>query len=84
MENISNVDLHDLAIGLKYLAVGLSMIAIGPIGKGIAKIFCTLITEISRNPGAKGKLFTFALIGFALTEATALYVLVVAFIMLFS
>jgi F0F1-type ATP synthase membrane subunit c/vacuolar-type H+-ATPase subunit K len=73
-----------IAIGLKYVGVGIAMIPIGAVGLGIAKIFATLISEVSRNPGAKNTLFTYALIGFALTEAAALYVLVVAFMVLFS
>lgn len=82
MENVESF--VQLAGGLKYIAVGIAMVALGPIGYGIAKIFATLISEVSRNPGNKGLLFNYALIGFALTEATALYVLVVGFIMLFS
>lgn len=82
MDNIEGY--VQIAGGLKYMAVGLAMIALGPVGLGIANIFSTLIAEISRNPANKGLIFTYALIGFALTEATALYALVMGFIMLFS
>lgn len=73
-----------LVQGLKYIGAGLALIPLGGVGLGIAKIFATLVSESSRNPGMKGQLFTYALIGFALTEATALYALVVAFIILFN
>ena len=82
MESVNNMT--EIMTGLKYIAVGIAMIPLGAVGAGIANVFSTLIQEVSRNPGAKTTLFTYALIGFALTEATALYVLVVAFIMLFA
>lgn len=76
--------LQAIGTGLQYIAVAIALLPLGAIGAGIAKLFATLLTESSRNPGMKNQLFTYTLIGFALTEATALYALVVAFIMLFS
>jgi F-type H+-transporting ATPase subunit c len=37
-----------------------------------------------RNPGAASKVFGNVLLGFALTEAVALYALVMAFLIMFS
>jgi F-type H+-transporting ATPase subunit c len=76
--------LEFIGLGLKYIGIGLALLPLGQVGAGIAKIFTTLLSETSRNPGVKSTLFTYSLIGFALVEATALYALVVAFIMLFS
>jgi F0F1-type ATP synthase membrane subunit c/vacuolar-type H+-ATPase subunit K len=69
---------------IKYLAAGVAMIAMGGVGIGIGSIFASFISELSRNPGAKKTLFTYTLIGVALTETMALYVLVIVFIILFS
>ena len=69
---------------LKYLAAGIALIALGGVGNGLGRIFSSLVSEVSRNPGATKTLFTYALIGLALTEAIALYVLVLVFIMMFS
>lgn len=73
-----------LMLGLKYIAVALCMLPLGRVAGAIGKIYVSLITETSRNPAAKNTLFTYALIGFALAEATGLYALVVGFIILFS
>ncbi|MCL2567092.1 MAG: ATP synthase subunit C family protein [Alphaproteobacteria bacterium] len=73
-----------IATSLKYIAVGLCMIPMGGVATGIGVMFGALVTEMSRNPAAKGTLFTYTLIGFALAEAAGLYAFVVAFIILFS
>jgi F-type H+-transporting ATPase subunit c len=39
--------------------------------------------EDARNPAARDRVFGLAIMGFALTEAVALYALVIAFIILF-
>ena len=38
---------------------------------------------VSRNPNLKDDLFRFAILGFALTEAIALFALMIAFLILF-
>jgi F-type H+-transporting ATPase subunit c len=47
-------------------------------------VFAGYLNGLSRNPGLEGKLFTYALLGFALTEAIALFGLMVAFLILFA
>jgi F-type H+-transporting ATPase subunit c len=37
----------------------------------------------SRNPGLKDDMFRYAILGFALTEAIALFALMIAFLILF-
>ncbi len=63
------------------LAAGLG--AIGPgIGEGIAagKAF----EAMGRNPSIKDELFTRMIIGMAITESTAIYALVITFLILFA
>jgi len=46
-------------------------------------IFGSLVTSVARNPASRDRVFGLAILGFALTEAVALYALVIAFIILF-
>jgi hypothetical protein len=48
-----------------------------------AIIFAALVSSVARNPAARERVFGLAILGFALTEAVALYALVIAFIILF-
>jgi F-type H+-transporting ATPase subunit c len=51
---------------------------------GIGNIFGSYISGSLRNPAAAPKVFGNVLLGFALTEAVALFALVIAFLILFS
>ena len=50
-------------------------------GASISKI--CIILGVCRNPQLKDDLFRFAILGFALTEAIALFALMIAFLILF-
>ncbi|MDE2580969.1 MAG: F0F1 ATP synthase subunit C [Rhodospirillales bacterium] len=65
--------------------IGAGLAAIGVIGAGvgIGTIFAALVNSVARNPAARERVFGLAILGFALTEAVALYALVIAFIILF-
>ncbi len=65
--------------------IGAGLAAIGVIGAGIGigTIFASLVSSVARNPAARERVFGLAILGFALTEAVALYALVIAFIILF-
>ena len=67
----------------KMIGAGLAVIALAGVGVGIGHIFGSLVTSVARNPAARDRVFGLAILGFALTEAVALYALVIAFIMLF-
>ena len=67
----------------KALGAGIAMIALGGVGIGIGQIFSTLVSSIARNPSARNQVFGIGILGFELTEAVALYALVIAFIILF-
>jgi len=52
-------------------------IGIGLVGKG-------LLEALARNPQVSGKAMTYAILGMALAEATSIYALVIAFMILNS
>ena len=69
---------------LKTLGAGLATIALAGVGAGIGIVFGSLIHSVSRNPSLSKQLFGYAILGFALSEAMALFALMVAFFILFS
>lgn len=68
----------------KYIAAGLSSIGMAGAGVGIGSVFGALILGIARNPSLKNELFKIAMLGFALTEAIALFALMITFLLLFG
>ena len=73
-----------MVVAAKLIGAGLSTIALAGVGVGIGNIFSSLLIAVSRNPNEKDELFRFAILGFALTEAIALFALRVAFLLLFT
>jgi F0F1-type ATP synthase membrane subunit c/vacuolar-type H+-ATPase subunit K len=67
----------------KLIGAGLATIALSGVGIGIGNIFGSYLTGAMRNPAAAPKFFGNLLLGFALTEAVALYALVIAMLLLF-
>jgi F-type H+-transporting ATPase subunit c len=65
------------------IGAGLSTFGLAGAGVGIGLIFASLLMGIARNPNLKNELFRFAILGFALTEAIALFALMIAFLILF-
>lgn len=65
------------------IGAGLSTSGLAGAGIGIGFIFGSLILGTSRNPNLKDDMFRFAILGFALTEAIALFALMIAFLVLF-
>jgi F-type H+-transporting ATPase subunit c len=72
------------ATSAKLIGAGLATIGLAGTGVGIGVVFGSLIIGFSRNPSQKKQLFGFAILGFALTEAIALFALMMAFIILFG
>lgn len=68
----------------KLLGSGLATISIAGAGIGIGTLFGSLLNAIARNPSLEQTLFGYALLGFALTEAIALFGLMVVFLILFA
>ena len=68
----------------KYVGAGLATIGLAGSGVGIGTVFGALVLGISRNPSLKDEMFKMAILGFALTEAIALFVLMIVFLLLFA
>jgi F-type H+-transporting ATPase subunit c len=68
----------------KYIGAGLATIGLAGAGVGIGTVFGSLILGIARNPSYKDELFKMAILGFALTEAIALFALMIVFLLLFA
>jgi len=62
--------------------IGMGMAAAGVAGSGvgIGYVFGKMIEAVARQPGAEPRVGKYLWIGFALTEAVALYALVVVFL----
>ncbi len=68
----------------RMIGAGLAMIALAGVGLGIGMIFSSLISSVSRNPSSREQVFPIGILGFALTEAVALFALLIAFLILFK
>jgi len=68
----------------KLIGAGLATIGLAGAGVGIGNIFGGLVIATARNPNEKDELFRLAILGFALTEAIALFALMMAFLILFT
>ena len=68
----------------KMIGAGIAVLPLLGVGLGIGNIFSSLVTSIARNPSARDSVFGIGILGFALTEAIALFALVVALLMLFA
>lgn len=68
----------------KFIGAGLATISLSGSGVGIGIVFSSLISSIARNPSLTKQLFGYAILGFALTEAIALFGLMMAFLILFG
>lgn len=68
----------------KLIAAGIATVSLAGSGVGIGIVFASLIIAISRNPYLTKQLFVYTILGFALTEAIALFGLMMAFLILFG
>jgi F-type H+-transporting ATPase subunit c len=67
----------------KMIGAGLAMIGAIGAGIGVGNIWAALITAVARNPSVQGQVTGPAFIGFAVTEAIALFALTVSLLILF-
>ena len=67
----------------KLLAAAIALLPLFGVGLGLGKIFSSFIEAVGRNPGAKKDVFQIGLIGAAMTEAIAIFALVVSLILIF-
>jgi F-type H+-transporting ATPase subunit c len=68
----------------KMIGSGLATIGLTGAGIGVGIVFGFLLDALSRNPNLQKSLFSYAILGFALTEAVGLLALMMAFLILFS
>ena len=68
----------------KLIGAGAATIGLAGTGAGIGIVFGCLIIGVSRNPSLEKKLFQTAMLGFALSEAMALFTLMMAFSILYT
>jgi F-type H+-transporting ATPase subunit c len=73
----------NMIVEFKMIGSGLATIALGGVGNGLGIIFGNLLVSVSRNPGLSRQLFNFAILGFAFTEAIALFTMMIAFLIMF-
>ena len=68
----------------KLIGAGLGTIALAGVGVGIGLIFSSFLNSVSRNPSVAKTIFSYAILGFALTEAVGLFALMIIFLILFT
>lgn len=68
----------------KLIGAGLATIGLAGAGAGIGTVFAASINSMARNPSLQKQLFAYAILGFALTEAIALFASMMAFLILFT
>ncbi|KAK3928562.1 ATP synthase F(0) complex subunit C2, mitochondrial [Frankliniella fusca] len=68
----------------RLMGAGMATIGLAGPGAGIGIVFGSLIFSYARNPSLKNALFSYAILGFALTEAMGLFAILMAFIILFT
>ncbi|NJO32317.1 MAG: F0F1 ATP synthase subunit C [Rhodospirillales bacterium] len=69
--------------GVKLLATALALLPMLAVALALGRIFSEWLAGVARNPGASDKMQQVGYLAFALTEAIALFALIVAFIILF-
>jgi F0F1-type ATP synthase membrane subunit c/vacuolar-type H+-ATPase subunit K len=69
--------------GVRLLAAALALLPMAAVAMALGKIFSEWLSGVARNPGASDKMQQVGYLAFALTEAIALFALIVAFIILF-
>lgn len=67
----------------KIIGTGLATTGLIGAGVGIGIVFGALILGVARNPSLRGQLFSYAILGFAFSEATGLFALMMAFLLLY-
>nr|YP_001648643.1 ATP synthase F0 subunit 9 [Hippospongia lachne]YP_001648686.1 ATP synthase F0 subunit 9 [Vaceletia sp. GW948]YP_003355008.1 ATP synthase F0 subunit 9 [Ircinia strobilina]YP_009298762.1 ATP synthase F0 subunit 9 [Cacospongia mycofijiensis]AGH61345.1 ATP synthase F0 subunit 9 [Ircinia sp. LCJ01]AGH61361.1 ATP synthase F0 subunit 9 [Ircinia sp. LCJ03]ABW83923.1 ATP synthase F0 subunit 9 [Hippospongia lachne]ABW83966.1 ATP synthase F0 subunit 9 [Vaceletia sp. GW948]ACT15483.1 ATP synthase F0 len=76
--------MSELMDAARYIGAGAATIGVAGSGAGIGTVFGSLIIGYARNPSLKQQLFTYAILGFAISEAMGLFCLMMAFLLLFA
>jgi F-type H+-transporting ATPase subunit c len=75
---------RDIDSAAKFIGAGAATVGVAGAGAGIGSVFGSLIIGYARNPSLKQQLFSYAILGFALSEAMGLFCLMMAFLLLFA
>jgi len=75
---------RDIDQAAKYIGAGAATVGVAGSGAGIGSVFGSLVIGYARNPSLKQQLFSYAILGFALSEAMGLFCLMMAFLLLFA
>ncbi len=68
----------------KMIGAGLAAIGMIGAGLGVGNVWSSYFQAIARNPAAKDAIGASVFIGFAVTEAIALFALIIGLIILFA
>ncbi|CAB1417279.1 unnamed protein product [Pleuronectes platessa] len=64
---------RDIDTAAKFIGAGAATVGVAGSGAGIGTVFGSLIIGYARNPSLKQQLFSYAILGFALSEAMGLF-----------
>jgi F-type H+-transporting ATPase subunit c len=70
--------------GMKFIGSAIAIVSIAGTGAGIGILFGCFLLALARAPESEEKLFSYVILGFALTEAIALIGVMVSMTILFS
>jgi|ERR1711976_30971 len=80
----TSVRQRDIDQAAKYIGAGAATVGVAGSGAGIGSVFGSLVVGYARNPSLKQQLFSYTILGFALSEAMGLFCLMMAFLILFA
>jgi F-type H+-transporting ATPase subunit c len=83
-QDVENTKRQMILQAAKLIGAGAATVGLAGAGVGIGTVFGAFIIGMSRNPSLEAKLFRYTIMGFALTEAIALFALMMAFLILFT
>nr|YP_009029708.1 ATP synthase F0 subunit c [Magnusiomyces capitatus]AHY04962.1 ATP synthase F0 subunit c [Magnusiomyces capitatus] len=76
--------MNNMVLAGKYMGSGMATIGLAGAGVGMAMVFAALINGTSRNPQLRSQLFQYAILGFALAEATGTFCTMISFLLLYA
>lgn len=68
----------------KALGGGVAAVALSGVATGIGTVFSGFLQAYAQNPREGDALFTYTILGFALTESMGLFALMIVFLILFG
>jgi F-type H+-transporting ATPase subunit c len=81
---MSEQGLEIIGSSVKGVGAGCATIGVAGAGVGIGLVFGAFLVSFGRSPELEKELFSYTILGFALSEAIALFALMLAFLILFG